>query len=446
MNSRFSIRRFSMPRRSFLKGLGVACALPSFEAMAARPSDPVPKRLCVMYVPNGVSLSEPSHPSHKDWNWIPQGTGRAFTFTRTLESLEPFRRQLTVLTGLSHPRSRNLLGHAAGDTFLTGGDIGGEYKNSISVDQVAARELGRNTRHASMILSCDGGIGYKSRVSTMSFGATGNPLPSESSPRQIFDRYFSAGGADAESLQRTRLAEGRKVVDLVKADSQDLSRRLGRGDQGRLDEYLGVLSEIEDRINRAEAWIGRPLQKGDSSHVRLSAQQVNPQEYIRTMCDLMVLTFQTDVTRVATYMLAREDGMGWGDQFPVLALGLKGGHHHLSHDRTEGYLERWARYDQFLAQQFAYFLKRMNETRDVQGSLLDNTMVVYGSACSTTHNARNYPLILAGGQNLGLKHGRLRQWGDAVPLSNLFVSLLGGLGVRVPSFSDSTGKLDEVFA
>jgi hypothetical protein len=434
-------------RRAILRGLGVACALPALEAMAASNRRARPKRFCVLYVPNGVSIPPDDHPAHADWSWFPIGAGRDYRLTKALESLEPFRPQLTIVGGLSHPRSRNLLGHAAGDTFLTGGDIGGEYRNSISVDQVAARQIGRATRHACMILSCDGGIGYKSRVSTLSFGPSGNPLPSESSPRQIFERFCSAGDAASERLNKRRLQEGRKVVDLVKADSKELARRLGHEDRGRLDEYLGTLSEIEDRINRAESWIGKPVKKGDTSHLKLGAVQANPAEYIRTMLDLIVLAFQTDTTRVATYMLAREDGMGWGDQFPGLALGLKGGHHHLSHDRTDGSFERWSRYDQFLTKQLAYFLERLSRTRDEHGPLLESSLVLYGSACSTTHNARNYPLVLAGGQKtLGLVHGSYRTLAESIPLSNLFVSLLGALDAPVTSFADSTGKVDEIFA
>ncbi len=435
---------WQIPRRAFLKGMGVAVALPPLEAMALNRNRP--KRLCVLYVPNGVSIAPPDHPAHKEWNWFPIGKGREFTFTKTQESLEPFRKQLTVLGGLSHPRSRNLLGHAAGDTFLTGGDIGGEYRNSISLDQVAARQLGRATRHPCMTLSCDGGIGYKSRVSTLSFSPNGTPLPSESSPRQIFERYCSAGDARSEEAARHRVREGRKVVDLVKADSQDLARRLGREDQTRLDEYVSTLAEIEDRINRAESWIGKPVKEGDVRHLKLGAQQVNPAEYIRTMCDLIVLAFQTDTTRVVTYMVSREDGMGWGDQFPVIALGLKGGHHKLTHDRTEGFFERWARYDQFLVQMYAYLLQRLSDTRDEHGSLLDNSMVLFGSACSTLHNARNYPLVLAGGKNMGLEHGQYRQFPESLPLSNLYLSMLAALDVSVPSFADSTGKLGQIFA
>lgn len=439
-------KRWQIGRRTLLRGLGVACALPPLEAMAARTPGSRPKRLCVIYVPNGVSLPSEDHPAHEEWNWFPRGGGRDFTFTRTLASLEPFRPQLTIVGGLSHPRSRNVVGHAAGDTFLTAGDVSGDYRNSISLDQVAARQIGRATRHASMVLSCDGGIGYKTRVSTLSFGPTGNPLPAEASPRQVFERYCAGGDRAAGRAERRRLREGRKVVDMVTADSLELSRRLGKDDKSRLEEYLGTLAEIEDRIDRAESWIGKPVKKGDASHLRLDAAQANPGEYIRTMCDLMVLAFQTDATRIATYMVAREDGLGLGDQFPILALGLKQGHHKLSHDRDEGSFERWARYDEFLTQQFAYFLKRMSDTRDEHGSLLENTIVLYGSACSTIHNARNYPLVLAGGQAMGLRHGRYLRYSDQVPLTNLFVSLLGAVGVPVESFADSNGRIDDIFS
>jgi hypothetical protein len=434
----------TIDRRTLLRGLGVACALPSLEAMAARSESP--RRLCVIYVPNGVSLPGPDHPAHREWSWFPLGAGRRFTFTRTLESLEPYRGQLTVLGGLSHPRSRDVQGHAAGDTFLTGGDVKGEYRNSISLDQVAAVPLGRETRHACMTLSSDGGIGYKTRVSTLSFGPGGNPLPALSSPRQIFQRFCNVADASSGQQERLRLQAGRKVVDLVKADAQELARRLGHEDRTRLDEHLTTLAEIEARIDRAESWIGKPVKPGDSGGLRLGAMLANPAEYIRTMYDLIVLALQTDATRVVTYMVAREDGMGMADQFPLLALGLKSGHHALSHDRNAGFFERWARYDQFQAQQFAYFLERMARIRDEHGTLLENTQVLYGSACSTTHDARNYPLILAGGQRMGLRHGQYRQFSDAVPLANLFVSMLSALNVATRSFADSNGRLDQIFS
>ncbi|MDZ4696027.1 MAG: DUF1552 domain-containing protein [Deltaproteobacteria bacterium] len=433
-------------RRTVLRGLGLLVPLPWLESMGNAAPATKAKRLAVFYVPNGVSLPPESSPAHKQWSWFPLGEGRNYEFTETLASLQPHRQRLTILGGLSHPRSREILGHAAGDTFLTGGDVSGEYRNSISFDQVAARHMGRATRHPSLVLSCDGGIGYKTRVSTLSFGPGGTPIPSESMPRQIFERYFQTGGTEAEAAARRRLGERQKVVDVVKGDSSDLKRQLGKNDKERLDEYLGVLSEIEDRIERAESWIGKPFKVGDIRKLNLDAKQINPEEYIRTMCDLIVLGFQTDTTRLVTYMVAREDGMGWGDQFPALALGIKDGHHNLSHDRSLGAFERWARYDQFLAKQFAYFLKRMTETQDEEGSLLDSTLVLYGSACSTTHNARNYPLILAGAERLGLRHGRYRVYGDGVPLANLFVAMLGALGVKTPQFADSTGATHDIFS
>jgi hypothetical protein len=164
------------------------------------------------------------------------------------------------------------------------------------------------------------------------------------------------------------------------------------------------------------------------------------------MYDLIVLALQTDATRVITYMVAREDGLGMADQFPILALGLGSGHHALSHDRSGGFHERWARYDQFQAQQLAYFLERMARTRDEHGTLLENTLVLYGSACSTTHDARNYPLVLAGGQRMGVQHGHYRRFSDAVPLANLFVSMLNALDVPARTFADSTGRLDQIFS
>jgi hypothetical protein len=174
---------------------------------------------------------------------------------------------------------------------------------------------------------------------------------------------------------------------------------------------------------------------------------IDPQAYIRATIDMMVLGFQTDMTRVMTYMMAREDGMGLGENFPNLALGIKKGHHTISHDKSKGHWQEWGSYDAWLASQFAYFLKRMSETSDEHGPLIDNTLMLYGSACSTTHNARNYPLVLAGGENLGVKHGSYTVFDEKeTPMSNLFVSMLNAAGVPVDSFGDSTGKLPAVFS
>jgi hypothetical protein len=440
-----SRKSWHLDRRSFLRGAGVMVALPWLEAMArAVPAaaEP-PRRMAFVSFPNGVSLPPLSDAKYRQWRWFPDGTGADFRFTPVLESLEPHRERLSVLGGLSHPLSRELLGHLAGDTLLTAGDLRfGQYRNRISVDQVAAHALQRHTRYPSFVLSADGGVGYKSRVSTLSFDANGHPIPAEHVHRRIFERYFSPSGGATTAERRRSLAEERKIVDLVQEDGKDLRRRLGEGDRDKLDEYLESLDRVEDQVRRNEQWLGVPLPDFDASHLDLDPQQtVDPTACVRTMYDLMVLGFQLDLTRVMTYQLGREDGMGFGDHYPRLACGINRGHHTISHDGHEGHWEEWGRFDQWTAQQFSYFVGRMREVRDEHGPLLDRTMVLFGSCCSNTHNARNCPLILAGGEEMGLRHGRYTVYDEETPLSNLFVSMLQAAGVEAERFGDSTGAL-----
>lgn len=430
-----------MDRRTFLRGAGVACALPWLEAMCPSSPEDRPRRACFVYFPNGASMPGAEDPENGEWNWFPRGEGRDYRFTKVLQSLEPFRDRISLLGGLSHPLSRELLGHMAGDTWLTAGDMRGDtYKNRVSVDQVAALHLKGATRYPSLVLSTDGGVGYKSRVSTLSFDFTGKPMPSEHQPRQIFERYFAGGGSAAE--RRRSLAQGKKVVDLVLEDSKRLHGRLGKGDQEKLDEYLASLNSVEEQIRRNEAWLDVPIKPFDASGLQLdAAAKIDPQGYLRSMYDLMVLALQTDLTRVITFMTGREDGMGFADNFPNLALGIKRSHHTISHDTHEGHWEQWGSYDQWHAQQFTHFLQRLSTTRDEHGPLLDSTLTLYGSCCSTTHNARNLPLLLAGGGAFDVKHGKYRRYGEDVPMSNLLLGMLHAIGVREESFGDSTGVL-----
>ena len=349
---------------------------------------------------------------------------------------------MSIMGGLSHPLSRNVLGHMAGDSFLTGGDLRGEYKNSISIDQVAAHNLSKYTRFPSLILSTDGGVGYKSRTSTLSFNSSGLPIPSEHRQREIFERYFSPHGGGPSSERRKSIHQGKKIVDLVLEDSKSLKNRLGTNDQEKLDEYLTSLNQVEQQLNRNEKWLEVPMKDFDASLINLDVDPTAaPEDYVRSMMDLMILGFQTDATRVITYMMAREDGMGFGDNFPKIALGLKG-HHTISHDKATGHWEDWGRLDRWYAKQFAYFIDKMKKTEDANGSLLDNTLIMYGSACSTTHNARNCPIILAGGANMGLKHGAYTKFEEKKErLSNLYVNMLNKLDIPTEQFSDSTGDL-----
>ena len=442
-----SKKSWHLDRRTFIRGLGVTCMLPFFEGMAmtsfSKFAEPMsPKRLCFLYFPNGVGLPPKESVYHKKWHWFPMGEGTNYTLSRSLAPLSPFRSEMSIMGGLSHPFSRNVLGHMAGDSFLTGGDLRGEYKNSVSLDQVAAENLSRYTRFPSLTLSTDGGVGYKSRTSTLSFNSSGRPIPSEHRQREIFERYFSPNGGAPTHERRKSIHQGKKIVDLVLEDSKTLKKRLGSNDKAKLDEYMTSLDQVEKQLNRNEQWLDVPMKDFDASLINLDVDPTAaPEDYVRSMMDLMILGFQTDATRVISYMMAREDGMGFGDNFPKIALGLQG-HHTISHDRATGHWEDWGRLDRWYARQFAYFIDKMKNTKDVHGSLLDNTLILYGSACSTTHNARNYPLILAGGSKMGLQHGTYTKFEEKEErLSNLFVSMLNRLHIETEEFSDSTGRL-----
>lgn len=199
-----SQKSWHLDRRSFLYGSGVACVLPFFEGMEqSTKRSPAPKRLCYVYFPNGASFAPEKDKEYSQWRWFPLGEGKDYRFTKVLECLAPFRDKLSFLGGLSHPKSRRLLGHLAGDTWLTAGDVrGDQYRNTISVDQVAASVLQKHTRYPSLVLSTDGGVGYKSRVSTLSFDFNGRPIPSENRQRLIFERYFGAGGGATTKERR----------------------------------------------------------------------------------------------------------------------------------------------------------------------------------------------------------------------------------------------------
>ncbi|MEQ9216567.1 MAG: DUF1552 domain-containing protein [Cyclobacteriaceae bacterium] len=438
-------KSWHLDRRSFLKGLGVTCMLPYLEAMGkplARYEQGMPKRLCFVYFPNGAGIPPADSPYHKKWSWFPLGSGKDYELTNTLAPLSSFRNDMSIIGGMSHPKSRHLLGHLAGDTWLTGGDLrGNEYNNQISADQVAAQQLSKFTRYPYLALSTDGGIGYKSRVSTLSFDHRGLPIPSEHRHREIFERYFAPGGGTPTNERRKSIYQGLKIVDLLMDDAKSLHRNLGNHDQQKLDEYMTSLNSVEEQVRRNEQWLDIPMKPFSSDHIDFNVNPtVDPQSYLRTTFDLMILAFKTDLTRVITFMMGREDGMGFGENFPKLALGVKLGHHAISHDLSEGHWEMWGRYDQWLAKQYAYFLNELKNTHDEYGPLMDNTLALYGSACSTTHDAVNYPMVLAGGKNMGVKHGAYSKFDD-MPMSNLLVSMLQTVGVETEKFSDSTGTI-----
>lgn len=434
-------------RRTCLQGAGVALALPLLEGMApARESSPsAPTRMCCVFFPFGVAMPKDDTPE-RVWGWFPTGDGSDYQLTNPLKPLASLRDQFTVLGGLSHPNGRKLGGHDTGDTFLTGADLAGSrFANTISIDQYAAATLGRATRFPSLTLSSDGGVGEPTRSTTLSFSAKGRPIPALASPKQIFARLFGEEEGGPESSARRQLDQSASMLDLVLEHSRSLRRKLGQRDQQKLDDYLDSVRAIEQRVEKSQQWLDIPKPHVDPESIDLAIDQKAPREYLRAMYDLMFLALQTDVTRLTTYMIGQVAGATTiANAFPA-SIGLSGNWHGLAHGAGKaGGMEKLGQFDQFLAEQLAHFLKRLHETEEADGTMLDRTLVLYGSSNSRTHQNRNYPLLLAGGGKLGLRHGRYLRFGEETPLANLFVTMLDRLGAPVEQFADSRGELSEI--
>ncbi|QDU99010.1 DUF1552 domain-containing protein [Lignipirellula cremea] len=437
-------KSWRLDRRTCLQGAGLALALPLLESMSfgAAAKTP-PRRMAFVYFPFGVSM--PSEDGGlRDWGWFPRGEGRDYQLTKPLQPLADLRDQITILGGLSHPRGRTLGGHDTGDTFLTGASLKGPlFVNDISLDQYAAQHIGDDTRYRSLILSSDGGVGEPTRSTTLSFSAKGKPIPALASPQQVFARLF--GNDDAAQTERRKLVNTASMLDRVLDHSRSLRRQLGKVDQQKLDDYLASLRQVEQQVEQSQRWLDIPKPKVDAESIALDVDQKTPQTYLRTMYDLMLLAFQTDSTRLATYMIGQVAGATTiANSFPA-AVGLEGNWHGLAHSgASDKGAEKLGRFDQFLAEHFAYFLKRLQSTPEGDGNMLDHTLVLYGSSNSKTHQNRNYPLIVAGGRKLGMAHGQYLQYTEETPLANLFVTMLDRANIPVESFADSTGELSQL--
>ena len=441
-------KSWHLDRRAFLRGTGVSLALPVLECMAAdgQPTQR-PKRFVAGYFPYGI-VDRARESEAAQWNWFPSGSGTDFRFNKSLAPLEPLRSELTILGGLSHPKGRNMGGHDTADTWLTGAELKeGHLENTVSIDQVAAGLYGNRTRYPSLVLSSDGGVGEPTRSSTLSFSRTGQPVPAQNRPKQVFDRLF---GLDPRSLQAQRqsLDSSRSMLDLVLEHSASVRSRLGRQDLVKLDEYLDSVRQIERRVEKSQQWLEVPKPQVNATGLHLEADDTTPGELIKTMYDLIYLAFRTDSTRIATYQIGNMNGAtSIAGKFPQL-LGLADNMHSLAHGarKNDAGAEPLGKWDLFLTEQLAYFIERLRQTPEGDGTLLDSTLVLYGSSNSQTHVNLNYPLLLAGGSDMGLAHGSFHKFGTDVPLANLYVTLLNGLGVPVDSFADSTGALDEILA
>lgn len=461
----------SLSRRAFIRGAGgFALALPWLETIGLADelqNRQTPKRLACFYMPDGVPMPLEKDPAFADWSWFPRGRGRDFTFTKCLEPLESLRNDLTVFSGLSHPAVRSVHGHRNADQFLTGADTGDSndgYQNSISLDQVFAEHIGNETRISSLVLSTDGGTGSPRGAQTMSFNRNGNPIPSENRPKRIFESLFVKNDRQAAK----RLAMSRSALDDLLADAKSLRARLSNRDQKTLDDYLQSVRETERRVEKAKRWLEVPLPKVNVDQLNLDVNPEDPRNYLRTMFELIFLAFKTDSTRVVTYQLGRENGVGISD-YLARAIGFRQTHQ-LSHEtKKPGGWENFGKYCRFIAEEYGRFLKRLKETPEVggNGSMLDNTLAFYGSASSAFHLSRNYPLILSGGRNLGFKHGQFLRFGtgknneetagistdrgwrtemghEELPLSDLYLVMLQRLGLEIDSFGGSKRTLSNV--
>ena len=420
------------------RGLGAA---PASTSAAAGGGGELPRRLCAILFPYGVALPKDDDPA-REWGWFPTGEGRDYQLTKVLQPLEGLKDDVTVFGGLSHPRCRSMNGHDTGDTFLTGNNLAPvTYRNTISLDQYAADRLGQATRIPSLTLSTDGGIGPRTRATTLSYTAKGQPIPALSDPKLIFHRLF---GQDSSSRSdRAKLENSGSILDLVLDQSKSLQRNLGAADQRKLDEFETSVRDVEQRVERSRAWLSVPLPEVDPGSIALEANPDGPRDYIGAIYDLMFLAYQTDLTRFSTYQV--------GSYGPTLArtfpgcLGLNPNWHSLAHAAgKKGGPENIGKFDRFLAENLARFLQRLKDTPEGEdGSpMLDRTLVLYGSSNSRTHQNVNYPLLLAGGRGLGLtNHNQYLRFGSDTPMSNLFVSVLQALGTETESFADSTGPL-----
>ncbi|MCA8948655.1 MAG: DUF1552 domain-containing protein [Planctomycetes bacterium] len=459
----------TLDRRRFLRGSAAALALPylesAFGARGRAQRRVPPRRFACIYQPDGVPMPLREDPAFEDWAWFPHGGGTDFRLTKCLEPLAPLRAELTVVSGMSHPAVRAVHGHSNADQFLTGADTGasGAYANSISLDQVFARHVGDETRYASLVMSSDGGTGTARGAQTLSFDANGRPIAAAHRPKKIFDSLFVTSDAAA----RQRLAQSRSTLDELLADARALRGRLSGGDRGVLDQYLDAVRETEQKVEKAVRWVDVPLPEVDPGELRLEVTPDDARAYVQAMLGLIHLAFQTDSTRTATYQLGRENGVGISDHLGR-AVGFELAHQ-LSHETTkpDGW-KNFGIYCRFLVEELANLASRLQQTPDSggDGNLLDNTLLLFGSASSAFHLSRNYPLILLGGRSMGFRHGQyLNYVGDHAfgggwnggtepwqrefdredrPLGELYVTMLRRLGVEIAEFAGCSAGIEEV--
>jgi hypothetical protein len=450
-------QKWQIPRRTFLRGLGTTISLPVLEALIKPlnllasesgpgvPSRSHPARMAFLYVPNGINMVD----------WTPKAAGTDYEIPAILQPLQELRADFQIISGLAQDKAQPN-GDGAGDharasaTFLTGCQArktaGADIRVGISVDQVAAGQIGRATRLPSLELSCDKGqeagncdSGYSCAYQFhISWRSETTPNPVEVDPRQVFDRLFGNGNRpEMENARQARDANRRSILDFSLEDANHLKSNLGKTDQRKLDEYLTSVREVELRIENARRFA--------ASLPDYSKPTGIPKDYeahMRLLMDILVLAFQTDSTRVASVILAHD-----GDNRPYPFIGVSEGHHDLSHHENKAEKkQKITKINRFHTAQLAYFLKKLKSVREGETTLLDNSMIVYGGGIGdgNAHNHDNLPVLLAGGGAGTLTPGRHWKLDGKVPMTNLYLAMLERMGIPAAKLGDSTGKLEDL--
>ena len=442
------LTRNPLSRRTFLHGVGAAIALPMLDAMTPALASvgrvgKAPVRLIFTYVPNGIIMKD----------WTPKGIGKDFELTRILTPLKAYRDDLTVLSGLAD-HNGNELGDGAGDharagaSFLTGVHCkktsGADIRSGVSADQIAAHAFASETRFASLELGCEDSrtvgncdSGYScAYTNSISWRSPTTPMPPEVNPRLVFERLFGTEDFKLDPATRARRAGYRRsILDMVREDTQKLTGTLGQADRRKMDEYLTSVREIEVRIQNAE----RSNQTVTPGIDKPTGIPVIFGEYVSLMFDLQLAAFRTDLTRVSTMMIGREGSMR---TYPE--INIADSHHPLTHHRNNpAFIEKVAQINQYHIDMFGRFLGKLKSTQDGEGTLLDNSLVVYGSGISdgNRHTHENLPILVAGRGGGSIKSGRHIAYDSETPVANLYMTLLDRAGVHPGSIGNSTGKL-----
>ncbi|OLC78463.1 MAG: hypothetical protein AUH72_15905 [Acidobacteria bacterium 13_1_40CM_4_65_8] len=434
----------SLPRRTVLQGLGATLALPFLDAMlpafslrglaAAKSGKPV-HRFQTFYVPNGMAMEY----------WLPKGEGTAFELSPILEPLAPYKNQMLVLSGIK--ANWNYIHAGASGSFLTGTARGGrneiEIIADVSMDQLLARHFASETQIGSLELSMDAPAnagactGNLSCVytHTLSWRSPTQPLPMEWNPRAVFERLFGDSGSTGRTAREARLQQHKSMLDSVAEKLASLKRDLGPQDQAKVEEYTEAVRDVERRIQRAE-------EQSDVELPTLEQPQGAPpvfEDHLALMLDLQLLAFQSDLTRVISFMIGKEQSAR-----PYPQIGVPEAHHPLSHhnDLPE-LIAHMSKINRYHTQLFSQYLAKLRATRDGDGSLLDHTTILYGSGISnsTKHSGDNLPLLVMGGGAGTLKGGRHLSYTDKPTMANLLVTLMDKMDVPVERIGGSTGKL-----